>query len=152
MPSQSTQIWMTTNNKTAFWNFTHILLKKTWPFFCLDLFEIIRKNTGKAWYVDRNAPLERISNPLWALPLFSGMSVKGEILDWMGSDFLRLWSCCGLVDELDVVYTQFIFYKDHFKLELLVSKNAHIMKMIYSLSMASSHWAKARLILIKKGV
>ena len=70
-------------------------------------------------------------NLLWGLPLFSGMSVKGEILDWMGSDFLRLWSCCGLVDELDVVYTQFIFYKDHFKLELLVSKNAHIIKMIY---------------------
>ena len=74
---------------------------------------------------------QKISTPLWALPLFSGMSVKGEILDWMGSDFLRLWSCCGLVDELDVVYTQFIFYKDHFKLELLVSKNAHIIKMIY---------------------
>ena len=70
-------------------------------------------------------------NLLWALPLFSGMSVKGEILDWMGSDFLRLWSCCGLVDELDVVDTQFIFYKDHFKLELLVSKSAHIMKIIY---------------------
>ena len=144
LPGQSTQIWMTTNNKAAFWNFTHILLKKTWSFFCLDLFEIIRKNTGKAWYVDRNAPLERISNPLWALPLFSGMSVKGEILDWMGSDFLRLWSCCGLVDELDVVYTQFIFYKDHLKLELLVSKNVHIMKMTYFLSLWLLHIEQKR--------
>ena len=113
----------------------------------------ISGNSFKWSIRNRNAISENISTPLWALPLFSGMSVKGEILDWMGSDFLRLWSCCGLVDELDVVYTQFIFYKDHFNLSFWALKMPTLWKyIIYFLSLTSSHWVKALLILFGKGV